>query len=81
MSESPGSEDSQRFSLVAGGPFHSILGRIGLLSNDSLPTWGAALLLAAAAWASPAIAAILQSLLNTDYSGWRYFSDGTVYTR
>ena len=28
----------ERFSLVAGGGFHSVLGRLGLLQEDQLPS-------------------------------------------
>ena len=70
-----------RFSLVSGGPFHSVLAHLGLLGPDRLPTWRTALVLMLLAWAPPAILAITQSLLNADYSGWDFFRDGTVYTR
>jgi len=75
------SERSIHFSLVSGGPFHSLLGRFGLLGPDLLPTWRTAFVLALLAWAAPALAAILQTFLHTEYSGWSYFSDPTVYTR
>ncbi len=70
-----------RFSLVSGGPFHSVLAHLGLLGPDRLPTWRTALVLVLLAWVPPAILAITQSLLHADYSGWDFFRDGTVYTR
>ena len=71
----------ERFSLVAGGWFHSVLGRLGLLQDDQLPSLKAALVLAIVAWSIPAAIAILQSLATTRYSGWDYFDDPTVYAR
>jgi len=74
-------ERSIQFSLVSGGPFHTLLTRLGLLGPDQLPTWRTAFVLALLAWSPPALVAIVQSLLYADYSGWGYFRDGTVYTR
>jgi hypothetical protein len=70
-----------QFSLVAGGPFHKLLLRLGLLGQDGLPGWRTAFVLALLAWMPPAILAIAQTLLHADYSGWEFFRDGTVYTR
>jgi len=74
-------EPTARFSLVAGGPFSALLSRLGLLGEDQLPTWHAALALALFAWLPPALLAIAQSLLDTGYNGWGYFTDQTVYAR
>ena len=71
----------ERFSLVAGGSFHALLGRFGLLGEDRLPSYTAALGLALLAWSIPAIIVILQSLSGENYSGWDYFQDPTVYCR
>jgi hypothetical protein len=71
----------QRFSLVAGGAFHSLLGRLGLLEDDMLPSRRAAILLALVAFSIPATFAALQTLLDAQYNGWDYFQDVTVYTR
>jgi hypothetical protein len=78
----PGSGDSaDRFSLVAGGPFHAVLRRLGLLGADRLPTPRAAIGLALLAWLPPALLAVAQSLVDDRYSGWGFFADLTVYTR
>jgi len=74
-------DDSERFSLVAGGPFHRLLRRLGLIGADQLPTWQAAVGLALIAWMLPAILAILQSLVDDGYSGRGYFSELTAYAR
>ena len=70
-----------QFSLVAGGPFYTLLLRFGLLGPDQLPTWRTAVFLALLAWLPPALLATTQTLLHADYSGWSFFADGTVYTR
>ena len=72
---------TEPFSLVAGGPFAALLSRLGLLGEDQLPTWRAALVLALFAWLPPAVLVIAQSVLDADYNGWQYFTDQTVYTR
>jgi hypothetical protein len=71
----------ERFSLVAGGGFHSLVARFGLLEEDGLPSYTAAVGLALIAWSIPAIFVVLQSLLTPEYSGWDYFEDPTVYSR
>ena len=80
--ENPVSGDNSiKFSLVSGGPFHSILARLGLLGPDKLPNWRTVVVLVLLAWAPPAVLAISQSLLHADYAGWDFFTDSTVYTR
>lgn len=69
------------FSLVQGGAFHALLGRLGMLGADRLPSHSAALGLALAAWLIPALLAVAQSLLDDHYSGWDIFTDATVYSR
>jgi hypothetical protein len=81
MSDSRDEDLPERFSLVAGGGFHALLGRFGLLEADMLPSRAAALWLALLAFSIPAIFAAAQSLLDESYSGWDYFEDGTVYAR
>ena len=81
MENARSSEESIQFSLVEGGPFHLLLGRLGLLGEGRLPTWRTAFALALLAWAPPAILAIAQTILQADYTGWEYFKDQTVYTR
>ncbi len=71
----------EKFSLVEGGPFHSILRHYGLLEADGLPGMAAALLLPLLAWCVPTGLATAQSLLNPDYSGWNVYTDTTVYAR
>jgi hypothetical protein len=70
-----------RFSLVVGGPFYAVLSRLGLTGADQLPTQRAAIALALLAWLPPALIAIAQSVIDSSYSGWGYFTDSTVYTR
>ena len=77
----PGEDDlPERFSIVAGGGFHSLLGRVGLL-DDNLPSHRAAMGLALVAWSIPALFAVIQTALAPAYSGWDYFGDATVYAR
>jgi hypothetical protein len=71
----------ERFSIVAGGGFHRLLGRLGLLGDDQLPSHAAALGLALSAWSIPALVAVAQTLFDASYSGWDYFRDPTVYAR
>jgi hypothetical protein len=68
-------------SLVSGGAYHALLGRLGMLEADRLPSQSAALILALAAWLIPVLAAVAQSLLDDHYSGWGIFTDATVYAR
>lgn len=74
-------DSPERFSLVAGGGFNALLGRMGLLEADLLPSRRAALGLALLAFFIPAAFAVLQTLLDENYSGWDYFEDATVYAR
>ena len=71
----------ERFSIVAGGGFHRLLGRLGLLEDDLLPSSTAALALALLAWCIPALVAVVQTAVDPAYSGWDYFGDATVYAR
>lgn len=71
----------ERFSLIAGGPFHGLLGRLGLLGADRLPTLPAAIAWAAAAWLPPAILVVWQALVEHRDAAWGFFTDGTVYSR
>lgn len=75
------SEIPERFSLVAGGGYHALLGRCGWLNDDGLPTTRTALVLALLAWSLPAAFVALQSLLTDYQGGEEYFLDPTVYCR
>lgn len=79
----PASPDpvGQNFSLVIGGPFSELLNRFGLNGADRLPHARAGIILALFAWLPPAILAVIQTLADSEFSGWGYFTDLTVYTR
>jgi len=81
MTQSGSTESVDRFSLVAGGPFHATLLRLGLIGDDLLPTQGAVIGLTLLAWLVPALLAVVQTLVDSDYSGWGFFTDLTVYAR
>lgn len=72
---------TQRFSLIVGGPYSTLLGRCGLLGPDRLPTSFAALLLGGLAWGLPAACALLQGVLDPAYDGTRYFEDPSTVAR
>ena len=74
-------ESDTSFSLVAGGPFYGILRRLGLLGADQLTTLQTASVLALFAWLPPALLAAAQSLVDSSYHGWGYFTDLTVPAR
>jgi len=74
-------DHGERFSVVAGGPFHGFLRRLGLIGEDLLPTQGAAISLTLLAWLLPALLVVLQSFVDSGYSGWGFFKDLTVYSR
>ena len=78
------SEDNlqhERFSLVVGGPFHTILRKLGFVSSDELPSQKASASLVFLAWLPLALLVVAQSLVDNNYSGWGFFTDLTVYTR
>lgn len=75
------SETPERFSLVAGGPFHGVLGRLGLLSADQVASARAALVLALIAWLPPTLLVLVQSWIDGDDSARGYFADLTVAGR
>lgn len=81
LPEAVPAETLERFSLVAGGPFHRVLSRVGLIGADQLPTRSAALVLASLAWLPPALLALAQSLLDGDALALAFFTDATVHTR
>lgn len=81
MGEPENTELPERFSLVAGGPFDALLGRLGLIAEDGLPTRSAAVVLASAAWLLPATLVCAQALTDGRVVGWTFFTDFTVYAR
>jgi hypothetical protein len=82
MARDAGTGDvADRFSLMGGGPFDALLDRFGLIGEDQLPTWRAAVVMALLAWMLPAALAVMQALFDSRYDGWGYFTDGTVYAR
>ena len=81
MTPSEPTETSDRFSLVAGGPFHALLRGLGWVGEDQVPIRRAAIALALLAWLLPALLVVAQSLLDPNYTGWTYFTDLTVYAR
>jgi hypothetical protein len=74
---------SAKFSIVIGGPFYRIQGRLGLLGNDLLPPLRTSLLFAAFVWLPLAVLSIVQGLawqsqlgksaFFLDYSGYARF--------
>lgn len=72
---------TDRFSLVAGGPFHALLSRLGLLAEDGLPSTRAIIALPLMAWSLPTLLSVLQSLYDDTHAGWGIFTDPTVYAR
>lgn len=60
---------TDRFSLVGGGPFDALLDRFGLIGEDQLPTWRAAVVMALLAWMPPAALAVMQALFDSQYAG------------
>jgi hypothetical protein len=79
--ESARVESDTSFSLVAGGPFYGVLRRLGLLGADQLTTLRTAAVLALFAWLPPALLALVQSLVDSNYQGSGYFTDLTVPAR
>lgn len=78
---SPGSSQSKGFSLVVGGPFHALLRSLRLVGEDLLPTGWAALGLALVAWLPLTVIALVQPMLDGQYSASGYLADFTVHTR
>ena len=70
-----------RFSLVIGGPVHSLLERFGLLGPDQLPTWRTALAFAAVAWLPPALLAGASYFYLNDAAALSYFIDYPTHIR
>jgi hypothetical protein len=81
MREVGAAAHAHRFSLVAGGPFHAVLRRLGLIASDELPARRAGVVLALLAWVPPVALVVAQSLLDGPYAGWGLCTDWTVHTR
>lgn len=81
LTEAEDKPEAERFSIVLGGPFHAILRGLGLVGNDGLPTVSATIALVVLAWLPPALLAVAQSIVDSDYAGWGFFTDWTVLTR
>lgn len=73
--------EQTRFSLIVGGPFHTLLRGCGLVAADGLPRMAAAVVLVALAWGVPALLIVLQSLLDPDYQGEGFLLDPRAHTR
>jgi hypothetical protein len=73
--------EQTRFSLIVGGPFHTLLGRLRLLAADGLPRIAAALVLVAIAWGLPALLIVLQSLVDPPYQDGGFLVDPRAHTR
>ncbi len=69
------------FSLVLGGPFHDLLGRLRLVGADRLPTRRTALLLALLAWLPAAALAVADYLFHGNPGALSYFQDYIAYIR
>jgi hypothetical protein len=76
-----GNADTQRPSLIIGGPFYGLLKGLKLLGADQLPAGRAGVVLAALAWLLPAALAVLQDVATGDAIGLGFFSDPSVPAR
>lgn len=74
-------DSSDRFSLVLGGPFHHVLGRLRLLGGDGLPSVRGAIALALLAWLPPALISVAEYLAGRNSAALSYFIDYTAYIR
>jgi hypothetical protein len=69
-------------SLLVGGPWHRLLGRLGLLASDELPGMRAALLSIALAWTVPAMLCVASGTAWNIAAGERSFLlDPAVHVR
>ena len=70
------------FSLISGGPFFGLLGRIGLLDSDFLPSKKTGFILAAIAWLPLALFSMLDGSAWSDALGNRaFYVDFGAYAR
>ena len=70
-----------QFSLVIGGPAHRLMGWLGLLDPDRLPTWRGALVMAGVAWLPPALLSAASYIASADASMLSYFIDYPTHIR
>ena len=73
--------NARGFSLVIGGPFHTLLSRLRLVGEDRLPTVLAALVLAMIAWLPSALLSVADHLYSGSTVALSYFTDYTAYIR
>ena len=73
-------EGAPQFSLVIGGPFHSLLSRWRLLASTicrrSVPPWSWYI-----AWLPAAVLALFDYAYNRSPAALSYFADYTIYVR
>jgi hypothetical protein len=81
QADAPQEDRDAAFSLVVGGPFHAILGRLHLLGPDQLPTLRTALLLALLVWLPPAVLALVEAFAWGRSETLGFFTDPTIPTR
>lgn len=70
-----------QFSLVRGGPFHSLQQKLGLLNADGLPEARTALVLVVATWLAPALLTLAQGSPWTGSYAANFFLDPGSYAR
>lgn len=70
-----------QFSLVRGGPFHSLQRKLGLLDADDLPRARTALALVLITWLPPAILTLAQGIPWTGVYAANFFLDPGSYAR
>ena len=70
-----------QFSLVIGGPTHRLMGRLGLLDPDQMPTWRGALILAGIAWLPPALLSSASYFISDNPAALSYFIDYPTHIR
>ncbi len=70
-----------RRSLIIGGPFYSLLGKLGLLGMDQLPAARAGVALAVLAWVVPAVLALIEYAVTGDAVGLAFLADPSALAR
>jgi hypothetical protein len=72
---------AQPFSLVMGGPFHSLLSSLRLVGKDGLPTLGAAIILVVICWLPSALFSVGDYYANDNAAATTFFSDYAAQIR